>query len=118
MSSQVTNGWNLLRFATQPYGHAQSAAPSLATQMVVFIVQTVKALNLLPKDADGFFLMVEEGQVEWAGHSNDVGHLLHQLLKFDESVWTVYHWVKDRTESLVAISGNHATGGPFFLEPE
>ncbi|MFA0464890.1 alkaline phosphatase, partial [Vibrio sp. 10N.261.45.F1] len=51
---------------------------------------TQKALNILSKDEDGFFLMVEGGQIDWAGHSNDAGTMLHELLKFDEAIQTVY----------------------------
>lgn len=75
---------------------------------------TKKALDLLSKDEDGFFLMVEGGQIDWAGHSNDAGDLLHQMLKFDESVQAVYDWVKDRTDTLVVITGDHETGGFSF----
>jgi len=30
--------------------------------------------------------MVESGQIDWAGHANDAGNLLHEMLKFDETV--------------------------------
>jgi alkaline phosphatase len=75
---------------------------------------TKKALDLLSKNEDGFFLMVEGGQIDWAGHSNDAGDLLHQMIKFDESVQAVYDWVKDRTDTLVVITGDHETGGFSF----
>lgn len=75
---------------------------------------TVTALDLLSKDEDGFFLMVEGGQIDWAGHSNDAGDLLHQMIKFDESAQAVYDWVKDRTDTLVVITGDHETGGFSF----
>lgn len=72
---------------------------------------TKKALNLLAADKDGFFLMVEGGQIDWAAHNNDAGDLLHQMLKFDESVQAVYDWVKDRNDTLVLITADHETGG-------
>lgn len=72
---------------------------------------TKKALNLLSQDEEGFFLMIEGGQIDWAGHNNDAGDLLHQMLKFDESVQAVYDWVKDRNDTLVVITADHETGG-------
>jgi alkaline phosphatase len=33
---------------------------------------TEKSIELLSKNDDGFFLMVEGSQIDWAGHSNDV----------------------------------------------
>jgi alkaline phosphatase len=72
---------------------------------------TVKALDILSQNENGFFLMVEGGQIDWAGHVNDAGWLLHELLKFDEAITAVYNWVKDRDDTLVVITGDHETGG-------
>ncbi|WP_042145310.1 MULTISPECIES: alkaline phosphatase [unclassified Pseudoalteromonas] len=71
---------------------------------------TLKALNILSKDDDGFFLMIEGGQIDWAGHVNDTGWMLHELLKFDEAVDAVYEWVKDREDTLVVVTADHETG--------
>lgn len=72
---------------------------------------TVQALEILSKDPDGFFLMIEGGQIDWAAHNNDAGNLLHELLKFDEAIQAVYAWVKDRNDTLVVITADHETGG-------
>lgn len=72
---------------------------------------TMKALDILSKDDDGFFLMIEGGQIDWAGHVNDTGWLLHEMLKFDEAVAAVYEWVKEREDTLVVITADHETGG-------
>jgi len=72
---------------------------------------TQKALDTLSKDPDGFFLMIEGGQIDWAGHSNDAGTMLHEMLKFDETIEYVYEWVKDRQDTLVVITADHETGG-------
>jgi len=42
---------------------------------------TIKALDILSKDEDGFFLMIEGGQIDWAGHVNDAGWMLNELVK-------------------------------------
>lgn len=71
---------------------------------------TEKAINVLSKDEDGFFLMVEGGQIDWAGHSNDAGTMLHEMLKFDEAVNAVYNWAKDRDDTLIIVTADHETG--------
>ncbi|WP_372769078.1 alkaline phosphatase [Pseudoalteromonas sp.] len=71
---------------------------------------TMKALDVLSKDEDGFFLMIEGGQIDWAGHANDAGWMLHELLKFDEAVEAVHEWVKDRNDTLVVVTADHETG--------
>ncbi|WP_163833245.1 alkaline phosphatase [Spartinivicinus ruber] len=71
---------------------------------------TKKALAVLANDPDGFFLMVEGGQIDWAGHNNDAGTMLHEMLKFDEAVAAVVEWVKDRDDTLVVLTADHETG--------
>ncbi len=71
---------------------------------------TEKALSLLSKDEDGFFLMVEGGQIDWAGHRNDAGRMLHEMLKFDEAIHSVYEWAKDRDDTLIIVTADHETG--------
>ncbi|MCV6020608.1 alkaline phosphatase, partial [Escherichia coli] len=68
---------------------------------------TVKALDVLSKDKDGFFLMVEGGQIDWAGHSNDAGTMLHELIKFDEAVNSVYEGAKGRDDTLITVTAHH-----------
>ncbi|WP_394210401.1 alkaline phosphatase [Enterovibrio calviensis] len=71
---------------------------------------TEKALSILEKDKDGFFLMVEGGQIDWAGHSNDAGTMLHEMIKFDDAVAAVYEWAKDRDDTLIVVTADHETG--------
>lgn len=71
---------------------------------------TVKALEILSKDKDGFFLMVEGGQIDWAAHSNDAGTMLHEMIKFDQTVNSVYEWAKGRDDTLIIVTADHETG--------
>jgi len=72
---------------------------------------TVKALDVLAKDPDGFFLMIEGGQIDWAAHNNDAATMLHEMLKFDETIQYVYDWIKDRDDTLLVVTADHETGG-------
>ncbi|MBU2895443.1 alkaline phosphatase [Vibrio hepatarius] len=71
---------------------------------------TGKALEILSEDKDGFFLMVEGGQIDWAAHSNDAGNMLHEMLKFDEAIDTVYQWANGRNDTLIIVTADHETG--------
>ena len=71
---------------------------------------TVKALDVLSQDEDGFFLMVEGGQIDWAAHNNDAGTMLHELIKFDEAVEAVRAWASEREDTLVVVTADHETG--------
>jgi alkaline phosphatase len=72
---------------------------------------TTKALDILSRNANGFFLMVEAGLIDWAGHDNDTGTLLHEMLKFDETVALVHEWAQERKDTLVLVTADHETGG-------
>ncbi|MFC3152898.1 alkaline phosphatase [Litoribrevibacter euphylliae] len=72
---------------------------------------TAKALDILSQDPDGFFLMIEGGRIDWAGHDNDVATMLHEMLKFDETINYVYEWAKERNDTLVVVTADHETGG-------
>ena len=89
--------------------HTQTKNSSKRTQPTLKEM-TIKALDILSKDKDGFFLMVEGGQIDWAAHNNDAATMLHELLKFDEAVSAVYEWAKDRDDTLVVVTADHETG--------
>ncbi len=71
---------------------------------------TSKALELLSQDPDGFFLMVESGQIDWCGHNNDAGSMLQELLRLDAAVRVIYEWAKDRDDTVVVLTADHETG--------
>ncbi len=71
---------------------------------------TAKALDLLSTNEKGFFLMVEAGQIDWAGHENDAGRLLNEMLRLDSVVDLVLDWAKDRNDTLVVLTADHETG--------
>lgn len=73
------------------------------------------ALNKLSKNNDkGFFLMIEAGQIDWAGHQNDAGSMLHEMLSFNETINWVSDWVKKNPDTLLVITADHETGGFAF----
>lgn len=72
---------------------------------------TAKAIALLSKDPDGFFLMVEASQVDWASHANDPAHLVHDLLAYDAAVATALDFARRDGGTLVLALSDHNTGG-------
>lgn len=79
-------------------------APSLAEM-------TDKALQLLSKKENGFFLMVEGSHVDWAAHANDAAAVIHEFLAFDEAVGKVMDFAQNDGNTAVVILSDHATGG-------
>jgi len=75
---------------------------------------TSKAIDTLSKNEKGFFLMVESGLIDWAEHDNDAGTLLHEMIRFDETLKYLYEWVSNRDDTLLLVSADHETGGFSF----
>lgn len=71
------------------------------------------ALNVLDNDEDGFFLMIEGGAIDWAGHANQSGRLIEEQADFNQAVEEVCAWVEENSswsETLVIVTGDHETG--------
>jgi alkaline phosphatase len=69
-----------------------------------------KSLDLLSKNPNGFFLMIEGGQIDWGGHNNDAGVMLQELLQLDDAVRKVLAWARERDDTLVLVTADHETG--------
>ena len=71
------------------------------------------ALNVLDQDEDGFFLMVEGGAIDWAGHANQTTRIVEEQNDFNDSVEAVNEWVEANSswdETLVIVTADHETG--------
>lgn len=70
-----------------------------------------KALENLNTNDNGFFLMVEGSQIDWAGHDNNVEYLKREVQDFDEAVQEVLEFAREDGETLVVLTADHETGG-------
>lgn len=70
-----------------------------------------KALELLSRNEQGFFLMVEGSQVDWACHANDPSQLVSDLLAYDDAVAAALEFAKKDGNTLVLAFSDHNTGG-------
>lgn len=74
---------------------------------------TKAALNILDNDPDGFFVMIEGGAVDWAGHDNQSGRMIEEEIDFNRAVEAVVNWVEQNgnwNETLVIVTADHETG--------
>jgi len=75
---------------------------------------TEAALAVLARSPRGFFLMVEGGRIDYAGHENDAGSMLHEILDFDRAVGLGLDFQTRHPETLVIVTADHGTGGFSF----
>ncbi len=70
------------------------------------------ACNYLQKRSkEGFFLMVEGSQIDWAGHANDRNWLRAEMKDFDKTVTKALEFAASNGETLVIVTGDHECGG-------
>ena len=72
---------------------------------------TSKAIELLSKDQEGFFLMVEGSQVDWAAHGNQTVGLISEIKAFDDAVGVALEYAKSNKDTLVIVASDHGNGG-------
>ncbi len=80
---------------------------------------TRAALNVLGKNDEGMFLMVEGGAIDWACHANRLGRLIEEQSDFNRSVEAVVEWVEANSswdETLVVVTADHECG--YLLGPD
>ena len=72
---------------------------------------TDKAIEVLNKDEDGFFLMVEGSKVDWAAHANNTVGIVSDILAFDEAVKTAVEFAKADGNTIVVVTTDHGNSG-------
>ena len=68
--------------------------------------------QLMRVSPDGFFMMVEGGSIDHAGHANDGGTAVREVLAFNEALQTAYDFYRQHpNETLILVTADHETGG-------
>ncbi|MCC2614916.1 alkaline phosphatase [Aestuariibacter halophilus] len=71
---------------------------------------TKAAVKQLEND-NGFFLLVEGSQVDWAGHANDVASAMAEMHDLAMTLEYLESYVKQNPDTLVVVTADHSTGG-------
>jgi alkaline phosphatase len=75
------------------------------------VEMTQKTIDILSQDPDGFFLMVEGGQIDWESHANDATDTITDTVDFDEAVAVGLAYASTVSNTLVIVTADHETGG-------
>jgi alkaline phosphatase len=83
-----------------------------ATDEPSFAEMTRAALRVLSANSpQGFFLFVENENIDTAGHRNDAAALMRDLWAFDDAVRVALEFQRTSPDTLVIVTGDHETGG-------
>jgi alkaline phosphatase len=72
---------------------------------------TKEAIERLNQIEEGFFLMVEGSQIDWAGHDNDIVGTMSEMASFEEAFKVAIDFAKEDGHTLVVATADHSTGG-------
>jgi alkaline phosphatase len=77
---------------------------------------TAAAVELLSHEPDGFFLMVEGGRIDHAGHANEIDDTIHEIIELSRTVAWLHEWATARPNTLLLVTSDHETGGLEVLQ--
>ena len=72
---------------------------------------SLKGIELLNQNRNGFFMMVEGSQLDDYGHFNQLDLLMKEKLDFDHTIGKMMKWAAQDGETLVVVTADHETGG-------
>lgn len=72
---------------------------------------SLKGIELLNQNSNGFFMMIEGSQIDDYGHFNDLDLLMQETHDFDQTIGKIYEWAAQDGETLVIVTADHETGG-------
>ena len=76
------------------------------------------ALKTLSQDEDGFFLMVEGSQIDFACHGHDSVNMIEETVDFSKAVQVALDFAKTDGNTLVVVTADHETGGLTMIDPQ
>ena len=69
------------------------------------------ALSKLEESPNGYFVMIEESQVDWGGHSNSAEYIQGEMESLNELVNFALDYQIEHPEVLVVLTSDHECGG-------
>lgn len=70
------------------------------------------------KNENGFFLMVEGSQIDFACHDKDSTYLINEMNDFNNTINVVLDFAKENPNTLVIVTADHETGGLTIVDPD
>jgi alkaline phosphatase len=90
-------------FALEAMGRADGE-PTLAEM-------SQKAIEILSRNSNGFILIIEGSQIDWAGHDNNFESMVREMADFDDAIKIGLEFAQNDTNTLVVVTADHETGG-------
>jgi alkaline phosphatase len=77
-----------------------------------------KALSVLQRDRDGFFVLIEEEGIDEMAHENNAGLMIKAGAALDATVKVAVDFARSHRGTLIVVQGDHETGGLTIENPD
>ena len=91
--------------------------PSYPTRGDFLPEASIMAINALNRSENGFFLMIEGSQIDFAAHDSDSTYLVNEMHDFDNTINKVLDFAEKDGNTLVIVTADHETGGLTMIDP-
>ena len=92
-------------FAESALPEAQDGRSPTTTEMASL------ALSRLEQNPNGFFVMIEESQVDWGGHANSAEYIQGEMASLNELINFTLDYQASHPNVLVVLTADHECGG-------
>ena len=76
------------------------------------------AIKTLSQNENGFFLMVEGSQIDFACHAHDSANMVEETVDFNKAIKVALDFAKADGHTLVVVTADHETGGLTMIDPQ
>ncbi len=112
---EQADGDKVLGLFSQSVMNYASARPDTEP---VLADMTSKALSFLDNEEEGFFVMIEGGNIDHANHANSGKDTISETIEFDDAVKIAKEYVDTHEDTLLIITADHETGGVYIENGE
>jgi len=60
---------------------------------------------------NGFFMLIEASQIDWAGHGNSISDAMAEMDDLAKTLEYLEHFVSQHPDTIVIVTADHSTGG-------
>ncbi len=89
-------------------GGAESVAMSAS---VALKDASLRALDFLDRDEDGFAIMIEQAHIDKYAHQKNIVGTTWAVNSLNDTVDAIIAWLGNRTDTAIVITADHETGG-------
>ena len=100
------------------FEHREEGHGDLYDPAVPLPEMATKALDVLAKDRDGFFVLIEEEGIDEMAHENNAGLMIKAGAALDATVKLAVDFARKHPGTLIVVQGDHETGGLTIENPD